>query len=690
MPVQRSPPRARSASPIPSPVRRPLYEEPTTRSSRRTQSLPPEYGLLPPRTRQPTRSPMDNQSSQNPSAAAVVYLPVAPRTPTPFHGEVHEDVEDWLQHYERVARHFAWTPEQCLQNVYFALEGTARTWFENHEASISSWQDFQAELRRTFASQQRRQRAEELLQASGQGPNESVTSFVEDVLRLMNRADPNAPEEKLRFLMRGVKENIFGGLVRSPPTTVEDFVTEATNIERALQARDSHYQRLPGVSAVPQSACDLAHGIPGIGELIREVVREEQLLPTAERPASISIAEVVRDEVQRAFLPEAPVTVAAADEPTLTYAAVARRPPPTARHYPVAPRRDPPTQTYPRRNDEGRQYDRRERSAPRKTDVWRTADRRPICYHCGEADHIYRRCPYRQIGLRGFHPNDPRPRSGERPRAIEEYLRRLQSPPAIRRVSRSPSLRRPASPMHRRRRESLSGAPRSSPGKLGAATPGGGVAEDDRRQDPPRTSDGPHSNTTRDRSDAPATKLHVVIDGHDASALVDTGADYSVLSGRLSQRLRKVTTPWDGPQIWNADGHLITPVGICTARVEIHGETRPVKFVVLQDCSRDVILGMDFLCEYGAVIDLRENRLTLRKPAPAVKEPKATSSTVRVLADHVNLPPRSSVFVPIGIDEAFCGDVLLEGSLQLLLGRGIGSASQGASRSSKTDTLLHS
>ncbi|KAG0430612.1 hypothetical protein HPB47_022509 [Ixodes persulcatus] len=42
--------------------------------------------------------------------------------------------------------------------------------------------------------------------------------------------------------------------------------------------------------------------------------------------------------------------------------------------------------------------------------VWRTADRRPLCYHCGEAGHIYRRCPYRQLGLRGFHPNDPHPR----------------------------------------------------------------------------------------------------------------------------------------------------------------------------------------------------------------------------------------------------------------------------------------
>ncbi|KAM7295620.1 hypothetical protein ISCGN_025117 [Ixodes scapularis] len=343
--------------------------------------------------------------------------------------------------------------------------------------------------------------------------------------------------------------------------------------------------------------------------------------------ATLSIAEAVREEVQRALQPEVPVTTVAPEEPTLSYAAVARRPPQAPRQATAPPRRDAPTPQYPRRQED-QAHVRPDRPAPRKTDVWRTADRRPLCYHCGEADHVYRRCPYRRLGLRGFHPNDPRPRYGERPREIDEYLRRPQSPePASRREFRSPSPRR-------------------------AATPGGGVAEDDRRQEPPRTSERSHSNATGDRNDAPATvsnNLNVVIDGHDASALVDTGADYSVLSGRLSRRLRKVTTPWDGPQIRTAGGHLITPVGRCTARVEIHGETCPVKFVVLQDCSRDVILGMDFLCEYGAVIDLGANRLTLRKPVPPPEEPKATSSAVRVLASHVNLPPRSSVFVPVGI-----------------------------------------
>lgn len=37
--------------------------------------------------------------------------------------------------------------------------------------------------------------------------------------------------------MHGVKEHLFVGLVRIPPTMVADFVSEATSLERVLQLR---------------------------------------------------------------------------------------------------------------------------------------------------------------------------------------------------------------------------------------------------------------------------------------------------------------------------------------------------------------------------------------------------------------------------------------------------------------------
>ncbi|KAG0443442.1 hypothetical protein HPB47_014913 [Ixodes persulcatus] len=197
---------------------------------------------------------------------------------------------------------------------------------------------------------------------------------------------------------------------------------------RESRRRRRHYNRHSSVAAASASGYDFSPSIPGLRDINRDVVREElkKLLPSAERPASISIAEVVRDEVQRAILPDAPVTVAAPNEPTLTYAAMARRPPQAHRQVTSPPRREHPAPQYSRRQED-RAYVRPDQAPPRKTDVWRTADRRPLCFHCGEAGHIYRRCPYRQLGLRGFHPNDPRPRYDERPHDIEGYLRRSPS-----------------------------------------------------------------------------------------------------------------------------------------------------------------------------------------------------------------------------------------------------------------------
>ncbi|KAG0425812.1 hypothetical protein HPB47_027044 [Ixodes persulcatus] len=281
-----------------SPRSVPFVEYAKARASRRLQGLLQSLVNCQNHRGNPSR-PLTASSSQTSVTPYVVYLPVAPRTLAPFHGESHEDIYDWVQQYERVARHNGWTPEQCRQNAYFALEATARNWFENHEASITSWEQLKAALRRTFTNQQQKKRAEK---ARIQGLNESVVSFVEDVQRLRNRADSQASEaKKLRILMRGAKKNIFGGLVRAPPITVEGFVTEATNIERALQARASHYQRLPGVAALSPPSCNS----PDLREIIRDTVREElrKLLPTDNPPAALSIAEVFREEGQRAYQP---------------------------------------------------------------------------------------------------------------------------------------------------------------------------------------------------------------------------------------------------------------------------------------------------------------------------------------------------------------------------------------------------
>ncbi|KAH8023768.1 hypothetical protein HPB51_016663 [Rhipicephalus microplus] len=168
----------------------------------------------------------------------------------------------------------------------------------------------------------RRDFAQQLIESRVQKPNESVAMFAEDMARLFGRADLDMPEaKKLRRLMRGVKEQLFASLLRNPPTTIAEFIEEATAIERALQQRCRYYDRPNGASI---SVSALTAGSEGSHrELIREVVREEirNFLVTPQERAMASAGEVVRQEIRQAFFQ--PESLPA--QRSINYAAATRR-----------------------------------------------------------------------------------------------------------------------------------------------------------------------------------------------------------------------------------------------------------------------------------------------------------------------------------------------------------------------------
>ncbi|KAK8761090.1 hypothetical protein V5799_027642 [Amblyomma americanum] len=146
--------------------------------------------------------------------------------------------------------------------------------------------------------------------------------------RLFCRADHGMTEEKkVQFLMRGVKE-LFGSLVRQPPTTVKEFMQEACTIENTLDVRARQYNR-------PSSACAIRSDTPAtpsdsLREVICEIVREElsRLLPSFPQPQAATLMDVVREEVQQAL-----GTPTATEPQAMTYAAAVRLPSPNDNPY---------------------------------------------------------------------------------------------------------------------------------------------------------------------------------------------------------------------------------------------------------------------------------------------------------------------------------------------------------------------
>lgn len=91
---------------------------------------------------------------------------------------------------------------------------------------------------------------------------------------------------------------------------------------------------------------------------------------------------------------------------------------------------------------------------------------------------------------------------------------------------------------------------------------------------------------------------------------------------------------------------MIAQTGRCTSRVGIRGYTYVGSFIVVAECSRDVILGMDFLRANEAVIDLQSSTVTFStKGAIDKNDPEVEVRALRVVDDDVIVPPRSIAVV---------------------------------------------
>ncbi|GFV06970.1 CCHC-type domain-containing protein [Trichonephila clavipes] len=130
------------------------------------------------------------------------------------------------------------------------------------------------------------------------------------------------------------------------------------------------FERLPNVVPVASLTDET-----DLVSLIRTIVREEVHRLVNQTQESLdsdpqSLEEIVQDEVERVLAPVS--TKPTETRPRPTYAAVTRK-------YRAPVQKFPPE--------------------PRKTDVWRTADNRPVCFHCGRPGHVMRYCREKRLSL---------------------------------------------------------------------------------------------------------------------------------------------------------------------------------------------------------------------------------------------------------------------------------------------------
>ncbi|GFW15828.1 CCHC-type domain-containing protein [Trichonephila clavipes] len=289
------------------------------------------------------------------------------RSPSTFRGAPGEDPLKWLKEYDRVANFNKWDDMMCLANVYFFLDGTARQWYVNNEDALDSWEAFKNGLSGLFGDRQKyTRRAEEQLKCRAQRSGESTQSYIQGVLGLCQEVNPLMKEdEKVSHLMKGVAEDIYQALLTREINDTASFIKWCNYIEDMKQKRVGRpkFERLPNVVPVASLTDET-----DLVSLIRTIVREEVHRPVNQTQESLdsdpqSLEEIVQDEVERVLAPVS--TKPTETRPRPTYAAVTRK-------YRALVQKFPPE--------------------PRKTDVWRTADNRPVCFHCGRPGHVMRYC----------------------------------------------------------------------------------------------------------------------------------------------------------------------------------------------------------------------------------------------------------------------------------------------------------
>ncbi|UYV74293.1 hypothetical protein LAZ67_11002900, partial [Cordylochernes scorpioides] len=158
----------------------------------------------------------------------------------------------------------------------------------------------------------------------------------------------------------------------------------------------------------------------------------------------------------------------------------------------------------------------------------------------------------------------------------------------------------------------------------------------------------------------------VEINGRKIKALVDSGADFSVISDKFRRELKTPLFKEPGPILKAANKNLIETIGKCVLNIEVNGLKISFEFVVMVECSHDIIFGWDFFKATEAVIDCGRNELHLGETS--VLESREEENQRLFASDDFVIPPKSIKKISV-INEEVCGvrDVLVSTSKDLLL-----------------------
>lgn len=337
--------------------------------------------------------------SESAAQTASTWLLTSPHRDPPFFAGLRgDDVDDWLDEFNRISQFNRWDDVFKLQIVPFSLNEVAKTWFYNNKGRFADWTTFTDEIRQAFGTPSLRSDcARKKLNSRVQHPEETDISYIEDVLVLCRRVDESMLEaNKVRHILKGIAPFPFNALALQNPTSVNDVRTTCLRLDQLQPLR---------LQLEPSSTC--MDGDMDLRTLIRSIIREELQNRTSPcpprdncRPNASYLRDLIKEELaSMTAVPSvnpAPSTIHA-----MSYCDAASEPPmrveapplPLSHGHLTAISAGPYPQPYYSHVRPDRQLFPRDR---------------PVCYYCGIRGHISRFCQRRQQDERRGYAHDER------------------------------------------------------------------------------------------------------------------------------------------------------------------------------------------------------------------------------------------------------------------------------------------
>lgn len=120
---------------------------------------------------------------------------VRQRDPVVFSSMEVEDVDDWLDSFDGVCRHNNWDVTTKLNNIVFHPLDVAKMWFVNLETDFQELEMFSSRFYDFFGRLTLRSaEAQQKMTFWVQRPDETYTTYVEDVFALCRHVNSQMPE----------------------------------------------------------------------------------------------------------------------------------------------------------------------------------------------------------------------------------------------------------------------------------------------------------------------------------------------------------------------------------------------------------------------------------------------------------------------------------------------------------------